>query len=758
MQWGIKLKMVLPRGVSGDAYSLAECILEQGLTGPSPNQLMFSYLQMALSSQLVSHASVLQNISKFSHFNKVHCVLGLLELLCTLPKRIYCEGNAEECMALCMSLLQIVSWVVVCLHSSLLALIDMKSSPEHSRILSMSCDFISSILCNKFTRSLLFVGKTENMSTWSDNERMLDEIARHLSHQHPSCIEKEKINNVIVLLKRIDNLDKPASSVGNCPGAVMCNVSINTAFEVVLHPAGGFHTFVKQIVLISQLEELPRPQLYCDLFRACFQGIIDASLTNEELKWNAFTYIKLPQVLHQMHKSGDVNDVNSALDLLLQYGPLLRIVDAKCNCDCVQFLIKQLVKYELLTEQQGKAIMERKAADGFNLKLAEQAGTPSNPNASLILRAEPTVSSILKTLDADYSKNQDALMNVLCQMLSGKSFELILAAAAATGKVQSFAVKLIKFNEFSKQVQGENQKASHTRAMLFDISFLMLCHICQLYGTEIVTGDGEASESFFYHWATRCLPEGYGKYRALESGIPADSSKVEVLLQQFQSGSELKLTLVKWHDMCINVPAAIQEVLIAWEAGAVSSETVKSILEVIRNQMCCLSVCVSAWLCSCIHTLKHDDRLKPMNMINHLLTPITNADSVSSNANANHNYNERHVLMTTIIRRMFHDLHPVTSLKGNPLVQNIPVKAPISDCLVEIFKATQEKGWMELKSVHTLKHLLQIGGCRWYVDSLIKELLKMTRQDDLKMATRVVHAMFMLDIKVCTLIFISLWQ
>ena len=51
---------------------------------------------------------------------------------------------------------------------------------------------------------------------------------------------------------------------------------------------------------------------------------------------------------------------------------------------------------------------------------------------------------LFQTLDADYSKNQEALLGVLHHMLSGKSFELILAAAAATGKLQSFVVKLIK--------------------------------------------------------------------------------------------------------------------------------------------------------------------------------------------------------------------------------------------------------------------------------------------------------------------------
>ncbi|KAH3718122.1 hypothetical protein DPMN_060921 [Dreissena polymorpha] len=51
----------------------------------------------------------------------------------------------------------------------------------------------------------------------------------------------------------------------------------------------------------------------------------------------------------------------------------------------------------------------------------------------------------LQTLEADYSKNQESLLGVLQHMLSGKSFELILNAAAAIGKLQIFLVKLIRY-------------------------------------------------------------------------------------------------------------------------------------------------------------------------------------------------------------------------------------------------------------------------------------------------------------------------
>jgi len=52
--------------------------------------------------------------------------------------------------------------------------------------------------------------------------------------------------------------------------------------------------------------------------------------------------------------------------------------------------------------------------------------------------------AMLQTLDADYSKNLDAVLGILCQMMSGKSFELILSAAAVTGKLPLFAAEFIK--------------------------------------------------------------------------------------------------------------------------------------------------------------------------------------------------------------------------------------------------------------------------------------------------------------------------
>jgi len=55
--------------------------------------------------------------------------------------------------------------------------------------------------------------------------------------------------------------------------------------------------------------------------------------------------------------------------------------------------------------------------------------------------------SFLQSLEKDYTKNQDVLpgvLGVLQTWLSGGNFELVLAAAAATGNLQTICFRLIK--------------------------------------------------------------------------------------------------------------------------------------------------------------------------------------------------------------------------------------------------------------------------------------------------------------------------
>lgn len=93
--WGINIKKVLPRGVSGDVYDLADCILQQALVAPSPNQLFIKYLNHCISGQLVSYGAVLTAISRYNEWNKPNCIVSLLDLLGNYKDRISCQVSLK---------------------------------------------------------------------------------------------------------------------------------------------------------------------------------------------------------------------------------------------------------------------------------------------------------------------------------------------------------------------------------------------------------------------------------------------------------------------------------------------------------------------------------------------------------------------------------------------------------------------------------------------------------------------------------------
>lgn len=59
-------------------------------------------------------------------------------------------------------------------------------------------------------------------------------------------------------------------------------------------------------------------------------------------------------------------------------------------------------------------------------------------------------------------------------------------------------------------------------------------------------------------------------------------------------------SLVFWHEVCTNSVGVVQNLLLAWENGAVSFTDVKKVLDVFKSRICTLPVCISAWLCAYI--------------------------------------------------------------------------------------------------------------------------------------------------------------
>lgn len=53
-------------------------------------------------------------------------------------------------------------------------------------------------------------------------------------------------------------------------------------------------------------------------------------------------------------------DILDAFELLLQFTPLLDIVDITCSSNCIEHLLNELQKVNLVTEKQAKQLSARR--------------------------------------------------------------------------------------------------------------------------------------------------------------------------------------------------------------------------------------------------------------------------------------------------------------------------------------------------------------------------------------------------------------
>ncbi|XP_042770397.1 mediator of RNA polymerase II transcription subunit 24 isoform X2 [Panthera tigris] len=735
------------------------------MIGPSPNPLILSYLKYAISSQMVSYSSVLTAISKFDDFSRDLCVQALLDIMDMFCDRLSCHGKAEECIGLCRSLLSALHWLLRCTAASAERLregLEAGTPAAGEKQLAMCLQRLEKTLSSTKNRALLHIAKLEEASSWTAIEHSLLKLGEILaSLSNPQL--RSQAEQCGTLIRSIPTMLAVHSEQLHKTGYPTVHAVV--LLEGTMNLTGETQPLVEQLMMVKRMQHIPTPLFVLEIWKACFVGLIESPEGTEELKWTAFTFLKIPQVLVKLKKycHGDkdfTEDVNCAFEFLLKLTPLLDKADQRCNCDCTKFLLQECSKQGLLSEASVTNLMAKRAADREHapqLKSGENANI--QPNPGLILRAEPTVTNILKTMDADHSKSPEGLLGVLGHMLSGKSLDLLLAAAAATGKLKSFARKFINLNEFTTHGNEELAKAASVRALLFDISFLMLCHVAQTYGSEVILSESSsgAQVPFFETWMQTCMPE---EGKILNPDHPCfwpDSTKVESLVALLNNSSEMKLVQMKWHEACLSISAAILEILNAWENGVLAFESIQKITDNIKGKVCSLAVCAVAWLVAHVRMLGLDEREKSLQMIRQLAGPLYSENTLQF-------YNERVVIMSSILEHMCADVlqqtatqikFPSTGVDTMPYWNLLPPKRPIKEVLTDIFGKVLEKGWVDSRSIHIFDTLLHMGGVYWFCNNLIKELLKETRKEHTLRAVELLYSIFCLDMQQVTLVLLG---
>lgn len=764
-QWAVNMKRFFPKGATWDILNLAEALLEQAMIGPSPNPLILSYLKYAISSQMVSYSSVLTAISKFDDFSRDLCVQALLDIMDMFCDRLSCHGKAEECIGLCRALLSALHWLLRCTAASVERLqegLEAGALAAGEKQLAMCLQRLEKTLSSTKNRALLHIAKLEEASSWTAIEHSLLKLGEILANlSNPQL--RSQAEQCGTLIRSIPTMLSVHSEQPNKTGFPTVHALV--LLEGTMNLTGETQPLVEQLMMVKRMQHIPTPLFVLEIWKACLVGLIESPEGTEELKWTAFTFLKIPQVLVKLKKysHGDkdfTEDVNCAFEFLLKLTPLLDKADQRCNCDFTDFLLQECRKQGLLSEASVNNLMAKRAADREHAP-QQKSGENANiqPNPGLILRAEPTVTNILKTMDADHSKSPEGLLGVLGHMLSGKSLDLLLAAAAATGKLKSFARKFINLNEFTTHGSEESTKPASVRALLFDISFLMLCHVAQTYGSEVILSESStgAEVPFFETWIQTCMPE---EGKILNPDHPCfwpDSTKVESLVALLNNSSEMKLVQMNWHEACLSISAAILEILNAWENGVLAFESIQKITDNIKGKVCSLAVCAVAWLVAHVRMLGLDEREKSLQMIRQLAGPLYSENTLQF-------YNERVVIMSSILEHMCADVlqqtatqikFPSTGMDAMPYWNLLPPKRPIKEVLTDMFAKVLEKGWVDSRSIHIFDTLLHMGGVYWFCNNLIKELLKETRKEHTLRAVELLYAIFSLDMQQVALVLLG---
>lgn len=197
-----------------------------------------------------------------------------------------------------------------------------------------------------------------------------------------------------------------------------------------------------------------------------------------------------------------------------------------------------------------------------------------------------------------------------------------------------------------------------------------------------------------------------------------DQNKVDEILTSISStdSNQMSLSSLKSQDICMNIPAVIYHLLVAWENETISATEVKTHLDNIKSRQCSFSVCAASWLCSYMHIVRDDELLKPMNMVKQFLTIVTPEE-----INQQDNFKERLGLAIQIIRKMQNDIHQ--NQKSRSFTQNIVSQQPLEEQFHEVWKTISDRGWLPVESTQLLDSLLHTCGPFWLVSKMVNEIL-----------------------------------
>lgn len=756
-KFGIEIKQALPKiRLPADALVLTDLILQQTLIGAGVNKLLLSYLKHSLYSQLISFPAVITRTAQYNQFEKYFCIKALLDFLISIMDGVTCRGKADE-TALMGSFLLLVQWLIEMterlftkikaannvptkgkheLNNLPVFLFSIFNLSEQEQCLEKISTLSHQIVQNQFLIGILYLAKLEDRETY---EKCIIGFKK-IQSWNKQAVVKDLYQMLFVKLDHISMKEVEARTVEPITFCLQPFISI----EVLVHSSAETSVHVSKLLMIQKLKHYSMARLYCEVIRSCFITLCHVKEVSYRV-WGAFFLYKVPLILKQLHlqtknvdeKLDYSEDIVKCFEMLLEGTPILDLLDTTFQCNSIKCILVELLKLNLINEENGKRLVEKREASIAKLEKFNIATTPP-PINEFVVTIDPTLHGLISSL-RDTIKPE--FVQLLGSLLVDNRAYLLYSVAGVKGKHKTMISGLLKCNDSCKEVSGEVTKSKQSvtfRANTFDTSFILLYSIMLKCGADNfpeLSGD-----SFFETWVRDVMVDPTKSKSPMAIVKICDQSKVDEMIGYFSDNSNQQQLPIsfRWNEICMNIPAMLYNVLIAWENETIQPTVVKSILDNMRSKMCCFAVVAASWLCAYIKILHEDEQSKPKVMVQQLMKPLDEATMKQEM------FTERLTLTHEVIAKLYDTrsstdcLHKSTSQK------------PLNDLFNEQWSEIQSKKWLHFDVATNLEQLFKSCGAFWMMKNLVDQILKCKFIKEMETTMDIAFAIMHLNIESCT--------
>ncbi|KAL9983787.1 hypothetical protein ACROYT_G006017 [Oculina patagonica] len=763
LQWLVEVKKLAGKDRE-ELEDLAECLVQQATFGSTPSTLILSYLNHGITTKVISYSSALTAVHQFQNVTKHKCLSALLDLLLSFVPTISCPEKDEECLKLAVSLVKIVYWILIvvtrllklCLES--LRLSGGADLPFHLSNVGKCNRAFGHLMGSSSYRAMVIVGKMEDQAMASELDRQLQAHLKDLLMTQPEGVVPEVqlyIKELMVNFSRLQSLNSSSGSSDISPGHVPnMSVQIITQFQVLVSPSYTPNQVADVMDGIMHTQNVARHQLYLEFLRSAIVGLLEApEKSMEAILWTGFLFLKVPVVIRILETrsqpavqlqpgTGEHSTAHNAFQQLLQFAPLLDDADLKCRCNCFKELIQQYCKdlNQQAADRIGQLVSQRLLSSEVQNMLSSQLSY-NNP-AQQIQDEESKIMEIIEALESDLSSRDEKFLNPLLKV---EKFRWMTVAAASVGKLQNLIRGLVKVTDQTVHAatDKEDVKRGNIRGELFNISFLLLCHIGQVYGRKVVldVAKSRSPTPFVVQWISRHIPD-IDKWRSFipDTQHSPNQAAVNELLNQFFSNSAFPASQANWDEHCMNVSNALHHVLKAWQCNsqAVPPEQLQKLCELLKYEAPALAVCACSWSCGHIYTLTAEERKHPMRLVGFLLNPVNPKGMPKE-------FVDRCAMLLEVMKRMSSSVEGKDNTweSDNPVSAGKPVSKTLGTLFTDVVKARQ----LSSKTLEQFRHLLTTGGNEWFIYSIIKEIIKFTRNEEILLAADLASSLLTFDVE-----------